>query len=233
MFKTLELNLDEILKLRKRYLKEYQIKKSINKLKEEIIEFSTYIDKNIRFKSSYYTESYLFEMVLKIIFDKLNINKDYNYIRESLFKDSINYKIIKKSKIKEIGYKPNIYDTIFQNGQFHSSLIWRYRRKEILKRDKNNCLLCFKEKIIKKAKIVHHIFSLLYYPEICMDPFNLISLCNEHHEKIYELYPISLDLIREKEIIFKNLFNFFRFVSLVLLIPKTQFQKNSSPIQNI
>jgi len=39
-----------------------------------------------------------------------------------------------------------------------------------------------------------------------MDPFNLISLCNEHHSNIYELYPIPLDLIKEKEIILKNIY---------------------------
>ncbi len=190
-----------ILRLKKRYLKEYQINKSINELKREIINLAKYITRPF---GNYTSQYYLFDFTVKIIFEKLDINKNYNLIKEVLFKNSINNKIIKKSKIKEMGYKFD--DCIFQEGQFYTSLIWKYRKKEVLKRDKYNCLICFNEGIIKEARTVHHIFSLRCYPEICMDPFNLISLCNNHHGNIYKKYPIPLELIKEKEFILEKIF---------------------------
>lgn len=76
--------------------------------------------------------------------------------------------------------------------QFYKSTDWKYKRLEILERDKNTCqffLLNWNDgkhfpdefKIVG-AKYVHHIKPLKDYPELCLDDDNLISLSFEAHE---------------------------------------------------
>jgi len=66
-----------ILILKERYLKEYQIDKSINELKREIINLATHITNP---SGCYTSQDYLFYFTIKIVSEKLDINKNYNLI---------------------------------------------------------------------------------------------------------------------------------------------------------
>lgn len=152
-----------------------------------------HIDKHIKYKSKYYyNKEYLFNLVKKKEKERIYNLNELNKIKTK-FNNSINFKLIKNSKIKINGYIPSNFFSIYNN-EHYISKEWFIRRNEILIRDKNNCLLCS-----KKSKLVHHILSVLYYPELFLDPFNLISLCYNCHNKIYNMFKNPLSLIIKKE----------------------------------
>jgi 5-methylcytosine-specific restriction enzyme A len=71
---------------------------------------------------------------------------------------------------------------------FYNSKRWRRKREVILKRDEYKCRECRRYGKTTPAKIVHHIYSLEDYPQYRLKSENLISLCNECHEKMYDRF---------------------------------------------
>ena len=47
------------------------------------------------------------------------------------------------------------------------------------------------------SSLIHHIFSVAIYPELCLNPYNLISLCDDCHENIYRKYKDNFLLLQE------------------------------------
>jgi 5-methylcytosine-specific restriction endonuclease McrA len=67
--------------------------------------------------------------------------------------------------------------------EFYGSGRWQRLRAAILRRDKYQCQMCKRYGKITEAKEVHHIKHFEDYPELAMDPDNLISLCKAHHRQ--------------------------------------------------
>ena len=61
---------------------------------------------------------------------------------------------------------------------FYGSLEWADVRNEILKRDKFTCQNCGH----RPSRQVHHLSGAIFYPERCLDPANLVVLCDKCHE---------------------------------------------------
>jgi len=53
----------------------------------------------------------------------------------------------------------------------------------ILRRDKYLCQRCKRYGRMRQATVVHHIKHLDEYPELALDPSNLVSLCADCHNK--------------------------------------------------
>ena len=73
--------------------------------------------------------------------------------------------------------------------KFYKSKEWRYKRKDIFKRDHNECQKCKRNGGHSKATTVHHKKHLKEYPELALVDSNLESLCGtchneEHPEKL-------------------------------------------------
>jgi 5-methylcytosine-specific restriction enzyme A len=71
---------------------------------------------------------------------------------------------------------------------FYNSKRWRRKREVILKRDEYKCRECSRYGKTTPAKIVHHVYSLEDYPQYRLKNENLISLCNECHEQMYDRF---------------------------------------------
>ena len=69
--------------------------------------------------------------------------------------------------------------------QFYLTKAWKNKRKAILKRDDYLCRECKRYGRIRQATVVHHIKHLDKYPELALTPSNLISLCNDCHNKAH------------------------------------------------
>lgn len=74
--------------------------------------------------------------------------------------------------------------------KFYKSKEWKKKRKDIFKRDNNECQKCKAKGKFRKAKCVHHIKHLRDNPELALEDENLICLCNichneEHPEKLH------------------------------------------------
>ena len=64
------------------------------------------------------------------------------------------------------------------NEPFYQTKAWKLIRKKILARDHYLCQRCKR----RPASMVHHIKALKQYPELALEPENLISLCDKCHE---------------------------------------------------
>lgn len=65
--------------------------------------------------------------------------------------------------------------------KFRSSGAWKKKRKAILKRDGDKCLICGSNDGLQ----VHHINSLDTHPIMKLEDRNLISVCRKCHEAIH------------------------------------------------
>ncbi len=70
-----------------------------------------------------------------------------------------------------------------QNRKFRSSINWRKKANAIRLRDNNLCVVCLSKGIYNPAEGVHHIVSLSENFDKRLDDDNLISLCNDCHER--------------------------------------------------
>lgn len=68
---------------------------------------------------------------------------------------------------------------------FYKSTVWINKRKEILKRDHNECQRCKSKGRFSKADCVHHIKHLKNRPDLALTNDNLISLCNTCHNEVH------------------------------------------------
>ena len=73
--------------------------------------------------------------------------------------------------------------------KFYQSPEWRAKRKEIMRRDNDECQHCKRQGKYSRGECVHHIKHLKDYPLLGLDNDNLVTLCNachniEHPEKL-------------------------------------------------
>lgn len=69
--------------------------------------------------------------------------------------------------------------------RFYWSKEWKDKRKEILKRDNDECQRCKAKGKYHAAECVHHIKHLDKYPLLALTNSNLISLCNKCHNDVH------------------------------------------------
>lgn len=66
-----------------------------------------------------------------------------------------------------------------------SKTIWIPKRREILKRDHNECQECKKLGKYSPAEVVHHIKHLKDRPDLALTDSNLESVCSDCHNKLH------------------------------------------------
>ena len=70
------------------------------------------------------------------------------------------------------------------NAFYHTSK-WQNKRKQIMRRDHNQCMMCRDKGRFTRASTVHHLKHLRDYPELALTDDNLISLCSGCHEEVH------------------------------------------------
>ncbi|KOA86403.1 HNH endonuclease [Clostridium botulinum] len=68
---------------------------------------------------------------------------------------------------------------------FYKTTVWINKRKEILKRDNNECQRCKSLGRFSKAECVHHIKHLKDRPDLALENKNLLSVCNTCHNILH------------------------------------------------
>ncbi|EGT5422316.1 HNH endonuclease [Clostridioides difficile] len=84
------------------------------------------------------------------------------------------------------------------NQEFYGSKKWRIAKDKARVRDKNLCRLCYDNKTIKKADLVHHIEEVKQCKDKIYDTNNLICLCERCHREVHLLYKSKASIIKEK-----------------------------------
>lgn len=69
---------------------------------------------------------------------------------------------------------------------FYKTNRWKNKRKVILKRDDYKCQECKRYGKNTPATTVHHIIPLEQMPDLKLNSLNLISLCQECHNKMHD-----------------------------------------------
>ena len=72
-----------------------------------------------------------------------------------------------------------------RNGSFYGNKKWTDKRAKILKRDCYECQNCRRYYKTKEARVVHHIYFFFFFRELGLQNWNLVSLCNECHNKMH------------------------------------------------
>jgi 5-methylcytosine-specific restriction endonuclease McrA len=70
--------------------------------------------------------------------------------------------------------------------KFYKSSKWRKKRELVLRRDNYLCQECRRYGKTTPAQTVHHIYPLERYPVLALVSANLVSLCNECHERMHD-----------------------------------------------
>lgn len=99
------------------------------------------------------------------------------------------------------GYVLKIHIEYILKGQeikFYKSRPWKDKRKEILKRDNNECQSCKSKGRFSPADCIHHKIHLKDNPLLGLTNSNLVSLCNachnrEHPEKFIKARGFTMD----------------------------------------
>nr|URC17119.1 MAG: HNH endonuclease [Lokiarchaeota virus Ratatoskr Meg22_1012] len=82
------------------------------------------------------------------------------------------------------GFTKNEWEKRFKSANnFYNSKEWAKCRIEILKRDNYTCKICGK----KPARNIHHINSVIIFPEMSLSHDNLLTVCDECHKKWHGL----------------------------------------------
>ena len=71
-----------------------------------------------------------------------------------------------------------------RNTNFYKNNKWTVKREKILKRDTYECQNCKRYYKTKEAKTVHHIYFFDDFTELGLVNWNLVSLCNDYHNKM-------------------------------------------------
>lgn len=75
-------------------------------------------------------------------------------------------------------------------GNFYKTKRWQSKREKVLKRDEYLCRECKRYGKSVQATTVHHIipleWCLAYNKELALASMNLISLCDQCHERMHD-----------------------------------------------
>ena len=76
--------------------------------------------------------------------------------------------------------------------EFYKSGLWRKKRRDILRRDNNECQMCKKAGTYSEAVVVHHVKHLKDRPDLALSIYDpetgerqLISVCKKCHEILH------------------------------------------------
>jgi 5-methylcytosine-specific restriction endonuclease McrA len=83
-------------------------------------------------------------------------------------------------------YKHNRADAWEQS--FYNSKEWKRAKQSAKVRDKGLCLICFSNNTIKAMDTVHHIIELKEDRSKALSDYNLICLCEHHHQLVHKAY---------------------------------------------
>lgn len=75
---------------------------------------------------------------------------------------------------------------------------WINKRARILKRDEYRCCECKRYGKKTEAQTVHHAHPLKARPELWLESWNLVSLCNKCHEKMHDRITDELTALGEE-----------------------------------
>lgn len=78
------------------------------------------------------------------------------------------------------------------NNPFYKTKRWRNKREVILKRDEYMCRECKRYGKTTAANTVHHVFPYETHPEYKYNNNNLISVCNQCHNKYHNRFDDTL-----------------------------------------
>lgn len=81
---------------------------------------------------------------------------------------------------------------------FYRSPEWERKRIVILKRDNYLCRECGRYGKVTPANVVHHVIPLSERPDLRLDNRNLISLCEECHNKMHNKLDNTLSKLGEE-----------------------------------
>lgn len=70
--------------------------------------------------------------------------------------------------------------------RFYKTRKWEQKRKAILRRDQYLCRECRRYGRATPAATVHHVHPIEERPDLALDSRNLISLCDECHNKMHD-----------------------------------------------
>ena len=95
------------------------------------------------------------------------------------------------------------------NKSFYGNKKWTDKREKILKRDGYECQNCRRYYKTKEARVVHHIYFFEDYSELGLQNWNLVSLCNECHNKMHnrvtdEATKLSKEYQSKRKVEFNN-----------------------------
>jgi 5-methylcytosine-specific restriction protein A len=76
--------------------------------------------------------------------------------------------------------------------KFYKSKKWKTKRQSILRRDEYLCRECKRYGKTTPATTVHHILPIEQRPDLKLSSLNLISLCNECHNKMHDRHTNEL-----------------------------------------
>lgn len=84
------------------------------------------------------------------------------------------------------------------NSDFYNTAGWERKREVILKRDDYKCRECGRYGKVIDANTVHHIIPLQERPDLKLNNNNLVSLCEEHHEKMHNKFNNQLSKLGQE-----------------------------------
>lgn len=93
---------------------------------------------------------------------------------------------------RDIEVYKEVIDKYFRSNKdyidFHNTKDWKRKRVIILKRDGYQCRECKRYGKVTEADTVHHVLPIEERYDLRLNNSNLISLCEEHHEKMHDKF---------------------------------------------
>ena len=72
-----------------------------------------------------------------------------------------------------------------EDRRFYKSRAWLKLRQRILERDNNECQVCKSAGRYSRGNVVHHIKHLDARPDLALEPGNLLTVCEECHNRLH------------------------------------------------
>lgn len=82
---------------------------------------------------------------------------------------------------------------------FYKSTRWEHLRERVMRRDGYRCRECIRFGKFNQGEMVHHAVPREDFPELQWEPWNLVTLCNQCHDRMHlrvsnELSQAGVDL---------------------------------------